>query len=229
MSHGANKKIIHKTVRPIGAGVETKWVLSAACATLLICSLSIGFTTKSSAPKDYQSWQIDAYAELNSEQLSIVTALNSAAPEIEAIHMDELIWPTVQNLKESFTPPFIHDSAWLQNGQLQWKSQIGNTADIHRVLYMGTPSTTDDQMKIGTFLLVMLHKHNAVEAGEKPHPPYEIWLNSAQKDHFPKIVTDQGLSVGGWREVVSKTGADEAQKSKGSEYLSALNANKGLI
>jgi len=205
-------------VRPSGSGLETRMVLAVALLTILVCGCVIVLRNTEVTAKVVTAWQVDAFTALRAEELAVFNALHTAAPEIEIFHEDEdNRWPSVDELAGDSIPPFVQDAAWEKSGGMGWSRSIIFTTDKHIALYVGHPSGT---IKMGSFLLVMLHDHvkkegNAVGA---THAPYEIWMHASSVAEAPLMITDQALIKKGWREVVARKGEDETMRTK-KDYI----------
>lgn len=206
-------------VRPSGAGMETRLVLLVALLTIAICGGVIALRNTRARATEIPTWKVDAFNELRSQELATFNALYTAAPEIEAFHEDGTNrWPSVDQLRAEYIPPFVQDAAWKKNGGLGWARSIISTQDKHIACYLGNPL---DPAVSRSFLLVMLHDHVKKEgnAGGAIHAPYEIWAHPSSAAGFPEMVTDQALINAGWREVVARRGEDEMKRTKGEDYL----------
>ena len=206
-------------VSPSGSSTETKLVFLVMFVTLVICGSSIGIRNLGGRPSNLPVWQVDAFSDLNTRELSVFNELLSAGPEIDAFHEDEGGWPTVLQLEEEYIPPFVKNNAWKKNGRIFWQREILSNSGSHVAIYKGTPENIGKMSS--TFLLIMMHDHAKKQgnAGMPVHAPHEVWIHSSMDKDFPETVTDQALISSGWKEVVARRGEDEMKRTKGEEFM----------
>lgn len=209
--------VIETLVAPAKGGKETFWLLIVAAVILMCCGTAIGMRMNTDYKKSIDTWQVNAFSELEAGEISIFNALQTAAEEIAETHeMEPTSWMSVEELEELYVPPFAHDAAWNKQGKIKWTMQSGSSDNVHIGLYLGHPQAEDIQ---SAFLLLMLHEHKKKQgnaATGPTHAPYEIWINDKKSQDFPTIVTDQALIAAGWKEIVALTGEDEMKRMKGS-------------
>ncbi len=208
---------IETLVNPAKGGTETLWLLMVTAVILIGCGTAIGMRMHTNYEKRIETWQIDAFAELEAGEISIFNALQAAAEEINATHILEGdYWVSVAELEELYVPPFAHDAAWHKQGKIQWAMKMVATDDRHIALYLGHPQAEEIQ---SAFLLLLLHDHKKKQGNAAvgpTHAPYEIWINDKKNQGFPNIITDQALIAAGWKEIVALTGEDEIKRMKGT-------------
>lgn len=203
-------------VAPARGSRETRWILLLSLMIVAICSFVIATRGKDSAAEQLESWQLNAFTELSSNEIGVFNALLTAAIEIEDSHdLEDGYWLEIKELEEMYIPPFVKDAAWQKQGKIQWDKKNYNSQDRHLAVYKGEPTTPDIA---GTFLLLMLHDHKKKQGNASPgpvHAPFEIWYHPARDRNFPEIITDQAFIAAGWQEIVALTGEDEVSKMKG--------------
>ncbi|PIE65355.1 MAG: hypothetical protein CSA26_03255 [Desulfobacterales bacterium] len=209
-------KVKECIVQPASGGSETRWLLVIVIMIVVCCGLAIYMRTETGVQKGPESWQMNAFTELNSSEIGIFTALQTAAVEIDETHdLEDGRWLGIDEMEELYIPPFVKDSAWHKQGKVVWTRKIVSADEIHIALYRGI---SDTETVRGTFLLLMLHDHKKKQgnvAAGPTHAPFEIWFHDQKDRAFPDIITDQALISAGWREVVGHTGEDEELKLKG--------------
>ncbi len=202
-------------VTPAKGGTETRWLLIIACCILIVCAIAIFARTGSVDQITMESWQINAFKDLNAKEIGIFNSLLTASIEIEETHDFEGSWLEVNELAGMYIPPFVKDSAWEKQGKITWEKKILDADQRHIAMYRGIPSTPDIR---GAFLLLMLHDHQKKQgnaAKVASHAPFEIWFHKNTRQKFPEIITDQALISAGWNEIVALTGEDEVNRMKG--------------
>ncbi len=121
---------IETLVNPAKGGTETLWLLMVTAVILIGCGTAIGMRMHTNYEKRIETWQIDAFAELEAGEISIFNALQAAAEEINATHILEGdYWVSVAELEELYVPPFAHDAAWHKQGKIQWAMKMVATDD----------------------------------------------------------------------------------------------------
>ncbi len=203
-------------VLPAKSGSETRWLLLITALIVTLCATAIYFRTGSNMEKTTETWQINAFSELNRQEIGVFNSLLTAALEIGATHdLDDGYWLNISELEEFLVPPFVKDAAWSKQGKIEWDLRIIPSENRHIAMYKGIPANDDVG---GAFLLLMLHEHKKkqgnVPAGPT-HAPFEIWFHEKAQQKFPDVITDQALISAGWREVVALTGEDEVTRMKG--------------
>lgn len=206
------------TVSPAGSSLETRLVLLFAAITLFVCAGIIKLRQHADETKQPLAYQISAFEDLRPSELATFNALISAVPDIEAYHNDEQHWPSIDELRDDYIPPFVQDVAWKKAGRLAWRRNILNADENHIALYQGRPANKNTS---GSFLLVMLHGHKKAKASASGpvHAPYEVWLHPSPNVELPEMMGDQALINMGWREIVARRGEDEIKKTKDAAYL----------
>jgi hypothetical protein len=165
-----------------------------------------------------ESWRLDAFSDLSPGELAVFNGLRTAALDIQMMHEEDGLWPTIDALEEAAVPPFNQDVVWHQSGRMVWSRSIIATEARHIALYLGSPLLCDQGRSL---LLVMMHDH-VRRQGNVPgrgRAPYEIWLHPACAPDIPDALTDQALITAGWYEVVARTGAIETRHTKGAEFM----------
>lgn len=205
------------TVAPAGGGTETRWLLLFSLVTIACCILVIYLRADTKVEKQLESWQINSFEALNSDELAVFNGLQTAALEIDLIHeMEGGRWPGIAEMEELFIPPFVRSAAWKKQGEIIWTQKVIAAEERHIALYLGTPQK--DNIR-GVFLLLMLHDHRKKQgnvAVGPQHAPFEIWLHDKTVQQYPQTITDQALISAGWREIIALTGEDEVKRMKGN-------------
>lgn len=205
-------------VKPANSTQETRWLFLVVVLVFFCCASFITFRTGDNQVKDIENWQLNAFEDLNGNELAIFSALQTAAIEISDLHEFEGPgWASVEKLEEIYVPPFVRDSAWRKQGEIDWTMKDLQVGELHIAIYQGRPAK---EAIGGTFLLLMLHDHKKKQgnaAAGKTHAPYEIWFNTNLDKKSPDVITDQALISSGWREVVALTGEDELIRTKGKK------------
>jgi hypothetical protein len=214
MGHRSSQFTCEEIVRPAGSHIESILVLLLSLIVVAVAGSVIVLRGTASTASAAQPWSVDAFTELLPAELAVFNALETAVPELEMIHEDDG-WPTVAGLASELVPPFVQDGAWERNGRFDWERSVISTSERHIVCYIGRPGVEG----MRTFLLVMLHEHGANHFMEEKHSPYEIWVHADPAVSIPNMVADNALVVGGWREVMARSGSDLVLNSKGAEFI----------
>lgn len=206
------------TVQPSHSRNEMVYVLLTTLLVIIVAGATIALRLRTTNEVSLQSFQINAFEVLKTDEQGIFNDLYAAAMEIIDYHeMEDEKWISVNQLEEDFIPPFVHDVAWSKRGKPKWNMKVLDSETRHTVMYLGQ---TDNVSDSGSFLLVCLHEHKkkVVQTGAV-HAPFEIWHNPDKEVTLPDRFSDQVLISEGWKEVVAYKGEDELKRLKGEEYL----------
>lgn len=210
-------KQLNHIVCPAKSSTETRWLLGITLFTLVICATAISMPHSGSKTKQVEAWQLNAFAELNGNEIGVFNGLQTAALEIAETHeLEDDHWMDVAELEKLYIPPFVKDAAWHKQGEILWSMKKLNSDKRHIALYKGTPAK---DIVRGDILLLMLHDHQKKQgnaASGPTHAPFEIWFHDKTNQKYPEIITDQALISSGWREAVALTGEDEVTRMKGT-------------
>ncbi|PIE68839.1 MAG: hypothetical protein CSA21_05390 [Deltaproteobacteria bacterium] len=200
-------------IPPARGGSETRWLLLITCVVLVCTVTAIGLRVDAGKDRPLESWQLNAFTSLRTQEIGVFNALQTAAQEINETHILEPDrWMDIDDLKILYIPPFVEDAAWHKRGEIKWSMKILDPGGRHLALYKGQPTTPAVR---GTFLLVMLHDHPGAgtsTAAEVIHAPYKIWLHDNAGQQFPEMITDQALIKAGWKQVIALTGDETTQR-----------------
>ena len=153
-------------------------------------------------------WQISAFDDLGEVDQAMYSALLSATEEITFTQQEYAHWLTVEELAESFVPPFYEDAFWRRNGEVQWDLHhpVGEVETSQgATFYFGHSGKVEGQ---GAWLIVQRHSH----AGYNAVTQAEIWLHENPDVAQPAELRQDSLIRNGWLQVVPYSGADEGQR-----------------
>jgi hypothetical protein len=155
------------------------------------------------------AWQVSAFADLGADDQAMHSSLMAAADEIASLNFDFGDWPQPAELAKLEIPPFVQDDFWDEHGKVAW-SQL-NAADFVRggdTVYMGTGAANPAQ---SAYLLVFRHRHMGAGYSNQR----EIWIHKDVAVGPPDGTRAESLTLAGWKQVVSFSGADEVARTKG--------------
>lgn len=207
-----------QTVTPAGKSSESLYLLIITVAIVSICAFLISLSTRGDGERTLQGHELDAFSDLNGQELAVFNNLRTSALEIDEVHRsagNTAPWPTVAELEEEGLPPFVQDASWKKSGAYRWERILRPAGDIDLAVFVGYP---DSGSQCGTMLLLFLHDHAKKQGnagGEPQHAPYEIWYHASSAQPVPEVFTDQGFITAGWKEVKALRGADEIKRIKG--------------
>lgn len=155
-----------------------------------------------------ESWQISAFAGLNSVEQGIYSDLRVAADDIYHNCLDNGgQWLSCKDAADEGLPPFAKGVAWSKRGKLQWQKMEISGEAVDTAFYLGSTSLPEVS---GSFLL-RVHRH---KNGNVDGPPYKMWYKPGQTE-WPLSFLDQFLVSDGWKEIQAYRGSDELKRLKG--------------
>jgi len=198
------------TVKPASARLESIVALLACVLIGAGCFAYAASKAKDHPEPKLMQWQISALGGLNPVDQAIHSSLLAAADEIAQTYLFTDSWEDVSDLEEGLVPPFYKDGLWEQQGRIQWKRYAPPSSDsAGGVYYVGTHGGNKGQ---GAYLLVMAHVHAGIATSQQN----TVWMHPNNNPPVPDVVKPEALIIQGWRQVIAYSGADEAQKVRGS-------------
>lgn len=157
-------------------------------------------------PEPLPEWQVDAFADLGTDDQAIHSALIVASEDIGWINYDDGSWPDIQELQNYRIPPFLNDLFWEVHGELKWERLAAASVENGgATAYLGSEGLNPDQ---SAFALVFQHSHVGLMSSNQS----EIWINKSATPQMPARYQKEALIAAGWRLVNVYSGANEADK-----------------
>src|SRR5690606_23916454 len=108
-------------VPPENGRLESLAVGLVALAVLAITLIFAWSQPDQTGTPPLTDWQISAFTDLGEVDQAMYSALLSAAEEITFVQQEYAQWLSIEDLRESFVPPFYEDAFWRRNGEVQWE------------------------------------------------------------------------------------------------------------
>ncbi|MAY01895.1 MAG: hypothetical protein CMQ38_02810 [Gammaproteobacteria bacterium] len=192
---------ITQTVSP----ANKRWESFLLIAALLLLVMLTGSYAMLFGREDRQQvildWQLSAYSDLQDTDQAIYNELLVAVNEITFMQQDSLDWPSVDDLRENWLPPFYQDSSWINRGSVNWQFSSGED----RAVYFGNQGQLETQ---GAYLLIL--NNEFVGTGEVLVA--SVWWHPQRMTGLPQSTEDSSLILAGWKEVVPYQGLDERER-----------------
>ncbi len=196
-------------VSPDSGKGESLWAVVAVLVVLCLWAGGIMHRTRSETARELESWELDAFSNLNSLEQGVYTDLRVAGEEIGQIFVDEgNRWCGINELQDYGFAPFTQDITWEQRGEIRWQMRVNISRDISEVAYLGVALESSE---VGAFLL-SVHADKTAQELQSVHQ--EIWYHPGIAE-FPETINDSELIINGWRLLVAYEGEDEVLRIKG--------------
>ncbi len=206
-------RVGNKTVQLVSAYCTRSEVTGVSVTVLFILvfwGLGVYGRARIEDEFEVESWQVDVFAELNSNEQGIYTDLQIAAEEISQIYSDENnYWPNLSQLVEYGIPPFVQDISWQERGSIEWYYKTDRSENSDAVYYLGVPT---DASKAGAFLMI-IHRDLTSKLGSEIEPNI-VWYRS-ECTGWPDSCSESYLISCDWKELVAYSGEDEYTRLKG--------------
>ena len=201
-------------VSPLDMGKETVYVFMTIALVLVIAAIAISLRVKTDEKAGLLPYQISAFEDLSPDELAIYQDLYAAALEIDGIHDEnEGTWLGIEDLENDYIAPFVKDLSWKVRGEIQWQHFSPDLPNQHTAIYIGKPLSSE---KLGTFLLVMIHRHDETSetapSGHDGEEHMDIWYDVSNTLSFDGKMKEDYLVAQGWKEIIPYSGEEELNR-----------------
>lgn len=204
-------------VKPLDTRAETMaFAVVVLLFGLLVGAMALQRSQTEDAPRLLE-YQLSAYDQLSNLEQGTFNDLYAAVIEIQGYHGDGTQWPTIEELRDWYVPPFVQDVVWKKRGALRWTRHILGTYNIHEAFYLGA---TSDPAVSGSFLLVCSHLHGVGNdnvmgtSQDYTGETFGIWYAPSGAE-VGANVSLQHLIAQGWQQIVPYKGDAEAARLQG--------------
>ncbi len=198
-------------VRPSHQRGETRWLLLAMLGVMLLSAVTIGLRQRAEfSPSEAtgEARRVQISADLNAQEQGTFQDLRLAATDITDWFEVEGAWPTLDELRALYLPPFGEDAVAQKRGGLRW--EVLFQAE-NRYFLIGTPQ---DAEVSGTFVLQIEFVPLEVRASSQDKSHKHIWYQPGASA-APPVPTKVNLQGVGFREVIAFDGLQERQRLQG--------------